>query len=85
MSYQKMAKPQLIDLLIRRDELLHRRDSEIAQLRADVARLKREAGQAPSTSWETRMAPMRDAAKQLAKQLGRSVTREEVLAYMQAR
>lgn len=47
MSYKSMVKAQLIDLLVRRDEVLAAVQSENAQLRADKARLLREAGDKP--------------------------------------
>lgn len=90
-SYTRMTKAELIRLLNQRDQSLHQRDVKLAQLEADNSRLQetKQAGNkrpAPvrTSSWDERMNPVRRAAAELATQLGRAVTREEVLQHMRA-
>lgn len=86
----KATKSKLIELINERDARLHKQDLELAQLRADVVRLKSQlAGNLErpislgSMSFAQRSKLVREAAIQLAAQLGRSVTHAEVIRYMQ--
>lgn len=86
----KTPKCKLIEFINERDARLHQQDLELAQLRADNVRLKSQlAGNLEqpislgSMSFAQRSKLVREAAMQLAAQLGRSVTHAEVIRYMQ--
>lgn len=86
----KTPKCKLIEFINERDARLHQQDLELAQLRADVARLKSQlAGHLErpisleTTSFAQRSKLVREAAVKLASQLGRTVTQAEVIRFMQ--